>query len=97
MREIFKRRGPIEILETLQKFTGPVSVKAFLHEFQREKNRSGNDRYYSLYDRGKGILLEYQLIAIQPDERGDNLISLTERGKHFFLKYREMVDILYGD
>ncbi len=87
MQALFRRKGPLEVLETLAKFTAPVLEKTFLREFSRAS-------YYNAYDRAKGVLLEFKLVEYAMD-REEKTICLTPKGRRFLDLKRAMEDVLY--
>ncbi len=87
MEALFRRKGPLEVLETLAKFTAPVLEKTFLREFSRAS-------YYNAYDRAKGVLLEFKLVEYAVD-REEKTICLTPKGRRFLELKHTMEDVLY--
>lgn len=90
MRSLFRKKGATEILKTLKRFNEPVLEKTFLKEFQRTS-------YYNAYDRGRGVLLEFELIDYSLDDSRDKLITLTPKGKKFVGLLERIEHLLYDE
>jgi len=72
--ELFRKRGAVDVLLTLRKFSEPVLERTFLREFQGRT-------YYQNYDRGRGVLMELNLIAYGAAPGKNKTIVLTPRGR----------------
>ena len=86
MQALFRKKGVIAILETLDVFKAPVLEKTFLAEFQRRWN-------YSAYERSRDIVAEYGLVEFTLEDN-EKVMSLAAKGREFLRLWREMQTLL---